>query len=63
VVAAPVAWWIVNRWLQQFACRIPIYWCVFVVAFVIVMGITIGLVTLRSWHAANENPADVVKSE
>ena len=63
VVAAPVAWWIVNRWLQQFASRIPIYWWVFVVAFVIVMGITIGLVTLRSWHAANENPADVVKSE
>ena len=34
----------------------------FVVAFVVVMGITIGLVTLRSWKAANENPADVVKS-
>lgn len=63
VVAAPVAWWVVNRWLQQFASRIPIYWWVFIVAFVIVMGITIGLVTLRSWHAANENPAEVVKSE
>ena len=63
IVAAPVAWWVVNRWLQQFASRIPIYWWVFVVAFVIVMGITIGLVTLRSWRAANENPADVVKSE
>ena len=63
IVAAPVAWWITNRWLQQFASRIPIYWWVFVVAFVIVMGITIGLVTLRSWRAANENPADVVKSE
>ena len=63
IVAAPVAWWVVNSWLQQFASRIPIYWWVFVVAFVIVMGITIGLVTLRSWRAANENPADVVKSE
>ena len=63
IVAVPVAWWVVNRWLQQFASRIQIYWWVFVVAFVIVMGITIGLVTLRSWRAANENPADVVKSE
>jgi putative ABC transport system permease protein len=62
VVAAPVAWWIVKRWLEQFASRIPIYWWMFVVAFVVVMGITIGLVTLRSWKAANENPADVVKS-
>ena len=63
IVAAPVAWWIVKRWLEQFASRIPIYWWMFVVAFVVVMGITIGLVTLRSWRAANENPADVVKSE
>ena len=63
VVAAPVAWWVTNRWLEQFASRIPIYWWVFAVAFILVMGITIGLVTLRSWHAANENPADVVKSE
>ena len=63
VVAAPVAWWVANRWLEQFASRIPVYWWVFVVAFVIVMGITLGLVTLRSWRAANENPADVVKSE
>ena len=63
VVAAPAAWWVTNRWLEQFASRIPIYWWVFAVAFILVMGITIGLVTLRSWHAANENPADVVKSE
>ena len=63
VVAAPVAWWVVNRWLQQFTNRIPIYWWVFAVAFILVIGITIGLVTLRSWRAANENPADVVKSE
>ena len=63
VVAVPVAWWVTSRWLEQFASRIPIYWWMFAVAFILVMGITIGLVTLRSWHAANENPADVVKSE
>ena len=35
----------------------------YIIGVVVVMGITIGLVTLRSWRAANENPADVVKSE
>ena len=63
IVAVPVAWYVVDRWLQNFAQRIELHWWVFVVAFVIVMGITLALVTNRSWRAANENPADVVKSE
>ncbi len=63
IVAVPVAWYIVDRWLQKFPERVDMEWWVFVVAFVIVMGITLALVTNRSWRAANENPADVVKSE
>ena len=63
IVTVPVAWYVVDRWLQNFAQRIELHWWVFVVAFVIVMGITLALVTNRSWRAANENPADVVKSE
>ena len=63
IAAVPVAWYVVDRWLQNFAQRIELHWWVFVVAFVIVMGITLALVTNRSWRAANENPADVVKSE
>ena len=63
IAAVPVAWYVVDRWLQNFAQRIELHWWVFVVAFVIVMGITLTLVTTRSWRAANENPADVVKSE
>jgi putative ABC transport system permease protein len=39
------------------------YWWVFVVALVMVLAITLGLVTTRRWHAANENPADVVKGD
>ena len=63
IVAVPVAWYVVDRWLQKFPERVDMEWWVFVVAFVIVMGITLALVTNRSWRAANENPADVVKSE
>ena len=61
VVAAPVAWWIVQRWLEQFANRIPMPWWIFVVALIAVMAITVALVTLRSWKAASENPVEVVK--
>ncbi len=62
VVAAPVAWWITSRWLEQFANRIAQPWWLYIAALVVVLAVTVGLVTLRSWRAATENPADVVKS-
>ena len=62
VVAAPVAWYITSRWLESFANRIASPWWIYVVALVVVLAVTVGLVTLRSWRAATENPADVVKS-
>ena len=62
VVAAPVAWYITSRWLESFANRIAQPWWLYIVAFAVVLAVTVGLVTLRSWKAATENPADVVKS-
>ena len=62
VVAAPVAWYITSRWLESFANRIASPWWIYVAALVVVLAVTVGLVTLRSWKAATENPADVVKS-
>ncbi|MBO5217409.1 MAG: ABC transporter permease [Alistipes sp.] len=61
VVAAPVAWYITSRWLEQFANRITQPWWLYIAALVVVLAVTVGLVTLRSWRAATENPADVVK--
>ncbi len=62
VVAAPVAWYITLRWLEQFVNRIAQPWWLYIVALLIVLTVTVSLVTLRSWRAATENPADVVKS-
>lgn len=62
-VSVLVSVWAVGRWLSQFAYRTPLVWWVFAAALAAVAGITTLTVTLRSWHAANENPADCVKSE
>ena len=61
VIAAPCAWWIVQRWLEQFANRVAMTWWIFVVALIAVLAITVALVTLRSWRSASENPVDVIK--
>ena len=63
VVAAPVGYWIVDRWLASFAYRTPLRWWVFAAALVVVLAVTVATVTFCSWRTAGENPADAVKSE
>lgn len=63
VIAAPVGFWLVDRWLSSFAYRVPIRWWIFAAAFAVVLAVTVSTVTFCSWRTANENPADSVKSE
>jgi putative ABC transport system permease protein len=63
LVAAPVAYAIGSRWLQNFTERTPIHWWLFPLAFVGVGAVTLGTVALQSWRAANANPIDSIKSE
>ena len=63
IIAAPVGFWVVDRWLSSFAYRTPIHWWIFALALAAVLLVTIGTVTFCSWRTAGENPADSVKSE
>ena len=63
VVAAPVAWYVVVRWMERFVNRTDISWLIYLGALLLVLAITLALVTLRSWRAANENPSRVLGGE
>ena len=63
IVAAPLAWYIGNQWLQGFAERTPIYWWLFPLAFLAVGTVTLATVIVQSWRAANENPVNSIKTE
>ena len=63
LLAVPVVWYGVNKWLQAFTYRIPLYWWVFVLSLFIVMVITFVTVTLQSWRTATSNPVYSLKSE
>ena len=63
ILATPVAWWAMNRWLADFAYRIDIQWYIFLVAgaaAAVVAFLTVAGQTLR---AALANPAQSLKSE
>ncbi|MDR0794059.1 MAG: ABC transporter permease [Chitinophagaceae bacterium] len=63
LIAAPIAWWLMNKWLSRFAYKISVSWQAFafagIIAFVIA-GITIGGQALK---AAMANPAKSIKTE
>ena len=61
VLAVPVSIWAVRHWLAGFAYAVPLYW--WALALAGVLAVTALTVTVRSWHAVNENPAESVKSE
>ena len=63
VLGAPVAWYGVHRWLENFAYRTPMYWWVLPLAFLAIGMITFLTVTYQNWHVANENPVKNIKSE
>jgi len=63
VIALPLSWLFMEQWLQNFAYRITISWWMFVVVLFIVASIVILAIVTQVTRAANQNPAEVVKSE
>ena len=63
VLAAPLAWYAVARWLENFAYKTPMYWWVYLFAFFAVAVITAATVTFQNWRVANDDPVKAIKSE
>jgi putative ABC transport system permease protein len=63
VIASPIAWWAMNRWLQDFAYRIEIEWWVFALAGLLAVGIALLTVSFQSIKAALMNPVKSLRSE
>jgi putative ABC transport system permease protein len=63
IVAVPVAYIAVNRWLENFAYKTAIHWWVFVLGGLLVFLITVLTVSRQSYRAATENPIEGIKME
>jgi putative ABC transport system permease protein len=63
VLAAPIAYWLMKAWRKGFAYQAPIPLWIFLVALLAVAAITLAVVTLQSWRAANANPVESLKNE
>ncbi|MBB5395448.1 ABC transporter permease [Mucilaginibacter sp. AK015] len=62
-VAAPITWYLMNRWLQDYTYRIQIHWGIFVLAGIIAVGIALATVSYQLIKAALVNPVKSLRSE
>ena len=63
VIAFPVAWWMMNKWLQSFAYRINISWWVFALAGLLTIAIALITVSFQAIKAAMANPVKSLRTE
>lgn len=63
VIASPIAWWIMNQWLQDFVFRIDIEWWMFVLAALTAAAIALLTVSYQAINAAVANPVKALRSE
>jgi len=63
IIATPIAWYGMNKWLQSFAYRIPLSWWMFALAGMIAVFIALFTVSTQAIRAALTNPVKSLKSE
>jgi putative ABC transport system permease protein len=63
VIAFPLAWWAMNKWLQSFAYRIHISWWIFIVAGATAIIIALLTVSFQAIKAAVANPVNSLRTE
>jgi len=63
LIAFPVAWWAMDKWLQDFVYRISITWWVFAVATVAALLIAVVTISFQSIKAAIANPVKSLRTE
>jgi len=63
VIAAPVAWLVMSKWLHSFAYQTPISWVVFLITFLVTLGITMVTVSFHAVRAGLANPIKSLKTE
>ena len=63
VIASPIGWWAMNKWLQDFAYKIDIEWWVFALAGALAIVIALLTVSFQSVKAALMNPVKSLRSE
>jgi putative ABC transport system permease protein len=63
IIAVPVTWYAMNKWLQNFAYKTDISFWIFGIAAAIIIVVILLTVSWQSWRAATRNPVEALRYE
>ena len=63
LIATPVAYFAMNKWLESFAYKTELSWWIFALAGLLALGIALLTVSWQSWKAATRNPVEALRYE
>jgi putative ABC transport system permease protein len=63
VIATPIAWYTMHKWLENFAYKTSLSWWIFAMAGLLALGIALLTVSWQSWKAATRNPVEALRYE
>ena len=63
IIATPITYYVMNKWLENFAYKTELSWWVFALAGLITMCIALLTVSVQSWRAATRNPVESLRYE
>jgi putative ABC transport system permease protein len=63
IIASPIAYKLMQKWLENFAYKTTLDWWVFILAGVGTFAFVVTIVTLQSWNTARRNPIESLRSE
>ena len=63
VIATPLAWWAMKKWLDDFAFKTTVSWWVFALGVIIMIFVALLTLSIQTIRAANANPVESLRSE
>jgi putative ABC transport system permease protein len=63
VIATPIAYYAMHKWLENFAYKTSLSWWIFALAGLLALGIALLTVSWQSWRAATRNPVEALRYE
>jgi putative ABC transport system permease protein len=63
VLATPIAWYAMHKWLENFAYKTELSWWIFALAGLLALGVALFTISWQSWKAATRNPVEALRYE